>query len=392
MSKSTTERNGHDRQQRMLCRDGEIEIVTDAEVWSSLAETYDIPTEEVGLIDFNRTGVSLPNGEVPVRFRVRFNGELLYPDGPPSWYALPVRLNGDTAFSVADGELRFGDTTVGSVGELFLDTCESSYQRGPHLLNLNSRSRSNCGGCRACVHNYKNLYDSTVLHDQEQLVTRADMERFFDEKQATGLDVTALQQIAVVTGLFGSEDAVIEHMQLLAETVRARGFSGELMYFGCEVNSDEGLDAFADIGHIALVYAVDNFTKRDRLLAKVKAGMSLADAKDTMQRAKDRGIETTFAYIAGVDPIDDLVEGFELFKDAITRFPVVNIYQVQTTSQVKVMEEGAKRLEYYVQARRAIEEVMADTPLRPKRWENYRPLWYRSFNGEELENNPYGDL
>ena len=76
------------------------------------------------------------------------------------------------------------DKEIGKcTSEIMLDTCESSYQRGPRLLNLNSRSRSNCGGCKACVHNYKNFYDNTVIKDQKQLITEEDLEKFFDTKK-----------------------------------------------------------------------------------------------------------------------------------------------------------------------------------------------------------------
>jgi hypothetical protein len=377
--------------ERSLCRDNQIEITDTVESWERLSGIYSIPTEEVGLIDFNRSGVFLPNHEVVTNYRVRFKGNLIYPDGSSSWYALPVRKEGDTNFNITGNCLCLGGLAIGAVEELVLDTCESSYKRGPNLLNLNSRSRSNCGGCRACVHHYKNLYDETVIHDQDQLVAKGDLERFFDSSQNLDIDVSKLDQIAVVTGLFGSEEAVVEHMKLIAEVVRPRGFTGELMYFGCEVNSEGALDELAKLGNFALVYALDNFTKREKLLARTKSLLTIGDAKRTLDLAKERGILTTFAYIAGIDPITDMAEGFRELKDSVTRFPIVNIYQVQVAAQVKIMDEAAKKLGYYLQARNTIEGIMGDTPLRPKRWENYRPLWYRSFNGEILQDKPYGD-
>ena len=378
-------------EERSLFRDHNIEVTETAENWDALAAAYDTPAEEIGLIDFNRSGVHLPNDEVATSFRARFKANLIYPEGSSSWYALPVRREVDTNFNVADGSLHLGSLMLGTVAELMLDTCESSYKRGPNLLNLNSRSRSNCGGCRACVHNYKNLYDETVIHDQKQLITKGDLEEFFDSEQNLELDVANLDQIAVVTGLFGGEEAVTNHMKLIDEVVRPRGFTGELMYFGCEVNSPEALDELASLGNTSLIYALDNFTKRERLLAKTKSLLTIEDSQTTLDLAKERGIATTFAYIAGIDPIQDMVDGFKKLKSSLTRFPVVNIYQVQVPAQVKIMDESAKRLEYYVQARVAIEKILGDTSLRPKRWENYRPLWYRSFDGEPLPDRPYGD-
>ena len=367
-----------------------IEITRNMEEWQYLAEKYQVRPEEIGLIDFNRSGIALPDGEVRPNFRVRFTGTINYTDDE-SWFALPVRRSEDTLFSARDGQLFFDDKLIGLTGPMMLDTCDTSYQRGPHLLNLNSRSRSNCAGCRACVHNDKTLYDGTVIKDQHELTTKDDLEIFFDDKQSKGLDVANLKQIAVVTGLFNDEAEIVQHMKDISETVRPRGFQGELMYFGCQVNSDGALATLAELGDFSLIYAVDNFTNRKKFLAPFKAGISLDQAKDTMGRARDNGIQTSFAYIAGVDSLEDLKSGMQLFAEASTRFPVVNIFHVQTRVQGKVMDDDAKRLEYYIKARREIEEVFRNTDMRPRRWENYRPLWYRTFADEQLDVNAFGE-
>lgn len=363
------------------------ELVSNYKLYESLGEKYNVKPSEITQIDLNRSGIYLPNNEVREDFRVRFKGELL--DKPESWFALPVRSGEDTPFNAHDGKIYFLDKEIGTGGELLLDTCESSYQRGPHLLNLNSRSRSNCGGCKACVHNYNNLYDSTVIKDNTPLKTEEDIERFFDSKN---IDVSKLVQIAVVTGLFHGEKNVVEHMKLVNKVAKRRGFQGELMYFGCEVNSNEALDELSKIDNFAIIYALDNFTKRDILLAKTKSLITLETARETLLKAKDRGMNTTIAYISGIDSTKDMVEGFSKIKDSLTRFPVINIYQIQTPEQAKIMNEEASKLEYYVQSRVLLEDVFADTGFKPKRWENYRPLWYQYYGNEELPDNSYGQL
>ena len=163
------------------------EITKRYEVYEKLADEYNINLSEILQIDLNRSGVYLKNGEVKENFRVRFKGKIL--DDYETWYALPVRSKEDTPFVVADGFIYFYDKKIGISKDLALDTCEASYQRGPNLINLNSRSRSNCGGCKACVHNYHNLYDSTVIKDHLSLKTREDIEGFFDRKN---LDISKL--------------------------------------------------------------------------------------------------------------------------------------------------------------------------------------------------------
>ncbi|MDD5147755.1 MAG: hypothetical protein PHV63_04395 [Candidatus Daviesbacteria bacterium] len=375
---------------RLMCS-GNVEITQSPEIWQQLSNQYGVPVGEILYIDLNRSGIRLPNNEVRVNYRARFIATVDPEENTRTWFALPVRGEGDTYFSTSDGHLRFQDQVLANTGQIYLDTCDVSYQRGPRLLNLNSRSRGNCGGCTACVHNYKDFYDVTVLRDQQKLMTRNDIEAFFDQKEATGLDIASLQQIAVVTGLFGREAAVVKHMRMITETVRPRGFAGELMYFGCEVNSEEALRQLSQLGKFALVYAIDNFTKRAELLAKRKSSISIDTARDTLNKARKYGIATTFAYIAGIDSLSAMEQGFNTLRDSISRFPVVNIFQVQTPGQLSAMEAAAKKLEYYVKARRSIEGILAQTGLKPRRWENYRPLWYTLYNDQPLPANTFGD-
>lgn len=363
-----------------------MEMTRNSGTWINLAKKYNISPFEIAQIDFNRSGIFLPNAEVREDFRVRFKGRLF--NSAESWFALPVRRAEDTLFRGENGKIFFGNGIIGQTEELLLDTCESSYQRGPTLLNLNSRSRSNCGGCTACVHTYKNLYDGTVIKDNQPIVTQEDFEQFLSNKN---IDVSKLDQIAVVTGLFGSEEKVIEHMKIINEVAQRKGFTGELMYFGCEVNSEKALDQLAQISNFAIIYAIDNFTKRDRILAKVKSHITMDMAKQTLMNAKNRGINTSVAYISGIDSLEDMQNGFNYIKESLTRFPVINIYQIQTRGQSGILDEKAKTLEYYVRSRVKLEEAFIDSDLRPRRWENYRPLWYEYFASEKMTGNSYGE-
>ena len=362
-------------------------LIKNMEKYLELSKKYNIHVDEIIQIDLNRCGVYLKNGEVKEDFRVRFKGKIL--NDYETWYALPVRSKDDTPFAVYDGGIYFYDQKIGISKDLTLDTCESSYQRGPNLLNLNSRSRSNCGGCTACVHNYHNLYDSTVLKDKKQIITKEDINSFFDNKS---IDVSKLVQIAVVTGLFKNEAEIVEHLGLINEVAKGRGFNGELMYFGCQVNSDSALKELSELGDFSLIYALDNFTKRELLLSKTKSLITLEYAKDTLLRAKNNNIKTSIAYISGIDSLKKMIEGFKFIKDSLTSFPIINIYQIQTLKQAEILDQNAKNLDFYLDSRIALEEIFKDDNYRPKRWENYRPLWYKYFAGEKLPNNAYGQL
>lgn len=365
-----------------------VTLIDDFEIYQALADEFNVEPQEIIQIDLNRCGIFLKNGEVRENFRVRFKGQI-YGDYE-SWYALPVMSQDDTHFS-SDGEcLYYKNIPIGDVkSELMLDTCENSYQRGPTLLNLNSRSRSNCGGCKACIHNYHKFYDESVIKDKHSLVTRDDLEKFFEYKK---IDVSKLAQIAVVTGLFGSEENVVEHMQLISEVAGERGFKGELMYFGCEVNSEDALKELSKLGNFSIIYAIDNFTNRNIVLAKKKSLITLDFAKNTLDSAKEKGIKTNISYINGLDPLEKLKSGFEYIADSLTDFPVVNVFQMQTSEQSKILTKEATELSYFLKSRIELERIFKDTGLRPKRWANYRPLWYKTFDHEEMPNNAFGQL
>lgn len=362
-------------------------LTNDYNMYEFLSIEYNVKESEIIQIDLNRSGIFLEDGEVKENFRVRFKGKIL--DDYETWFALPVRSKIDTPFRIKKGKIYFQDIQIGIAGDLMLDTCETSYHRGPHLLNLNSRSRSGCGGCRACIHSYGKLYDATVIKDKDMLKTKDDIWNFFENKK---INVKDLAQIAVVTGLFKGEENVVEHMKLIDEVVKEKGFHGELMYFGCEVNSEPALKELASLGRFSLIYALDNFSRREQLLSKAKSLITIKNAKYTLDLAKKNNIKTTISYIAGLDTIDEMKNGFEYLKDSFSSFPIINVYQTQTTEQASVLTDEAKYLNYYLKSRKEIEKIFKHVTYRPKRWENYRPLWYRYFDDEELPNNSFGEL
>ena len=55
-----------------------VRITSEIGEWYSLASKYGVSPQEIGLIDFNRTGVCLDDNDVRIGFRTRFNGTLFY--------------------------------------------------------------------------------------------------------------------------------------------------------------------------------------------------------------------------------------------------------------------------------------------------------------------------
>lgn len=145
-------------------------------------------------------------------------------------------------------------------------------------------------------------------------------------------------------------------------------------------------------GKFSLIYALDNFSKREMLLSKTKSLITVENAKQTLELAKSNNIKTTISYIAGLDTIQEMKDGFTYLKESFSAFPIINVYQTQTAGQANILSEEARDLRYYLESRKEIERIFKDVEYRPKRWENYRPLWYRYFDDEELPNNSFGEL
>lgn len=110
----------------------------------------------------------------------------------------------------------------------------------------------------------------------------------------------------------------------------------------------------------------------------------------SLELAKNKGIRTTISYICGLDSLKELEEGFSYLKESLTHFPIINVYQIQTNDQAKILDKEAKELTYYLKSREIIEKIFVETNCRPKRWSNYRSLWYKYFGEEQLPNNSYG--
>jgi hypothetical protein len=369
-------------EKRAILRDSGIQIVKDQDAYAALSSRFHLPPSEIRYIDLNRTGVYLPNNEVRTGFRARILTEINTLEKRITYFALPVREKGDTSFMASESGLSFKEDILGEIFKIELDTCDTSYMRGPDKLNLNSQRRGNCRGCDFCVHNYDDLYDSSVIKDSTALNSKKQISNFFEGLEKKGVETSKLSQIAVVTGLFHSEERVVEHLQRIKEVVSTLGFEGELLYFGCEVNSPEALRSLSQLGNMTLIYAVDAFTKRNQLMNPEKTRLDLEHIRGVLGYARGLGIKTTYAYVAGIDDLETIARKAEKFMECINRFPVINVYQIQTPGQMSIIRPEAKELDYYLWARLLFEEVFRNSELKPRRWENYRSLWYDFFKGK----------
>jgi len=362
-----------------------------------LSKKYNIPYEDIVFISLNASSM---RSDMPYK-RVRFK---LRPVSRPEetfYFGIPVIHNTPFYLSYQERTLYLRNQEIGKVIDAENDTCDTTYfRRNDTALTLNSNSRSSCFGCAFCATYRQDATDKFKL-DSEEKLDKFLRELFYTpEKYGAArphfhkpilnknIDFPNLYQVAVVTGCFGSEKEAIEHLKMVYEYFKKRGFNGEFKYIGSEIVSKEGLRELADeIDKFNLCLSLECFTRREKLLKNIKANLTLDKAKEVLKFAKELGISTNFTYIIGLDPLHELKENLREFVPYVTKLPIFQIFQPHFEEQKRLRTPGTENIEYYLKARKIIEELFKNTDLRPNSWENYRGLWYFSFADE-----PFSDI
>lgn len=360
-----------------------IETIRDAGLVSA---NRNIPLSEVVFVELNRAGVWLPKDQVPIGFRARFLCNDRFSSKLPFYFAVPVKKMEETRFLVdMDDHLMFDSYELGSVTELEIDTCDCSYfRKGKKVLNLNSNQRGNCKGCTFCIHNYS-IYDERVLKDRQRISGKEAIRGFFETEiiaRNGWNDLSGLEQIAIVTGLFPDEKSVTQHIGDVRQVASEFGFNGPIFFLGSELRSLPALREVNNYGPFSFCYALDCLTNREQRLTKRKKNYSVSQIIQTLEWALADGFETTFSYIVGLDSLEEMSKGINELSKYVNRFPIVNIYQTQAPEQKRIMIPEAHSLDYYLLARKFFEVAFSKNGLSPHNWENYRSLWYHYFNGE----------
>jgi hypothetical protein len=120
------------------------------------------------------------------------------------------------------------------------------------------------------------------------------------------------------------------------------------------------------------------------MLKASKAVLTYPQMPDLLARARRAGLGTSFTYIVGLDPMDELRTGVTALAEQVTEFPNFQVYQAHNSIMSGLRVAGADQLEFYLRARAEIEQIVGPSGLRPVAWECYRPLWYFTFAGERL--------
>jgi hypothetical protein len=348
----------------------QIPYLNDIAHATELAGKYHVPVEDVLMIGLNLSGVCYGNVK---NDRGRFS--IIMPSGKSYYVALTIT---DTLSNfIHDGStVSLGNEIIGNVTEIEKDTCTDSYWRNRNHLTLNSNSRSICRGCDFC-RTYDLKREDAPLTEVEHLEKRAS-----ELAQEIGGDFSKVDAIGIVTGCFPNEDIIVNHIRLIRKVFSQIGFKGEIQYIGSQIKNATSIASLIKDGPFALYLTLEVFSRREVLMKKQKSSLTLPESLRLLKATKDMGGESSFLYIAGLDPMSIICDELPQFASVVTRFPQLQTYQLYTPDQIVLRDLEAGSLDYYLRLRQLAEDVFPD--LRPVTFHNYRGLWYSQYRGESI--------
>mgnify|MGYP004465298927 FL=1 len=336
----------------------------------NLSKEFNVPFENVLSIALNRYGVIIPNFKDN---RVRFNLKLLNSD-VSCFYAVCVNTYMDSPFLLSDNNLFLGDKLIGNTLEIELDTCTSTYFRNDKkAITFNSNSRSKCVGCKFC--------GTYSLTDEDNLdfTTKDNIKKYFEDLLLSN-DINSMnniEEVTICTGCFPSEDDLINHLLLVNSSFSDMGYNGRLNYIGSQLRDyDKIKKLHNEVNDFGLFLTIEKFLEREKFMRMEKASLTIEKSKDLLSYCSSLGITTTFLYILGLEDLNTINKYFSYLSDSINKFPIVQVFQDYTPSQENYRCSQAKDIEYYLNAKKIINEIFKDKEMKPKLWECFRSLYY----------------
>ncbi len=343
---------------------------------ATVAAHYHVPVEDALLIAVNLFGISSEQNRHRARITLRLTS---VPDVP--WMVIVPLNAARSPFKLMAQDLYLGKDLVGHVQRIDADEAVGGYFRhGGSAATLNPNARSRCVGCAFCPNTLEAAADPRLAEQRELAELLAAM-----TEQHPRHDLTELSEVTVSTGCFQREDSAVSHLVGLRAVLRERGITARIGFLTSVIQSDA---AFADLAEAVAPFVLrltaECFTRRDLLLKASKARLPFDDMPELLHRARSAGLGTSFTYVVGLDPLLELRTGVAALVEQVSDFPNFQVYQAHNSIMAALRAPGAEHLEFYLQARAEIEQIMGGKGLRPQAWECYRPLWYFTFAGHRL--------
>lgn len=355
----------------------------DIDVIARLSEQYGMPLEDIMFIALNIHGVKLDCEYDRIRMDFRLADSKLFSYAKERgeldhFFALPV--NPGSELLLVGDVLSLQDTIVGQAINPEEDISELNYfRRKKTALNFNPNSRSSCAGCRFC-------YTSHLTpNDKQRIETGTDLKIFFENwmNEYGFADLSHLVRVAIVTGNYRNSEDLCRFLLEFKRVLKEYSFSGEIFYLGSQIAMPEQLRRLAEIQPFCICFSLETFERRD-LLRRDKKALGLDDARDAMDCALGLGYEVNFSYILGMESLQVMELNMCHFREHVNRFPIINIFQRHKFQGPNLTDPAANCLEYYLDARQILERLFEQKSMRPLPWENYRSLWFLTFDKEPL--------
>lgn len=343
---------------------------------NGLAHQYEVPVEDVLLIALNLHGILADQPRHRARVTVRL---ATAPEVP--WMVIVPLNAAESPFQLSGEELLLGPRPVAQVQRVDADEAVGGYFRNSgRAATLNPNARSRCVGCAFCPNTLEAAADPRLSEERE-------LGELFEamREQHPRHDLTELREVTVSTGCFEREAAAIAHLVGLRRVLDTFDITARIGFLTSVVETDIAFARLAaQVSPFVLRLTVECFTRRDLMLKASKARLPPSVLPDLLRRAQAAGLDTSYTYVVGLDPLADLRAGVGGLAPHVTDFPNFQVYQAHNAIMAGLRSPGAHAVEFYLQARRDIEQIMGASGLRPQAWEGYRPLWYFAFAGEEL--------
>ena len=338
--------------------------------FKQLAENYEVPIQNVVSIALNRYGIICKDIDDS---RLRFNLSILGED-KPTFFAVCVNTYLDSPFELIKDKLYLDGEIVGTVSNIEKDTCTSTYFRNDKkVITLNSNSRSKCVGCKFCG-TYSLSEDDAVDFSTEDKIQEYFI-KFLTDNDV--YNISNIENITVCTGCFENEDELVKHLITLKIALSKLGFNGSINYIGSQLRDYNKIKILKDIiGDFGIYLTIEKFLDREKFMKPVKSSLTLDKAKDLLEYSSSIGVTTTFLYILGLEELETVEKYMYYFKESINKFPIVQVFQDYTPEQEKYRCEEAKDVEYYLKARKMMDDIFSNTELSPKLWECFRSLYH----------------
>lgn len=344
----------------------------------ALSSSFSIPLIDVLSIAINRYGIRADITDKRIRFKIH----LL--DYNKAYYMAVCVNTFDSPFYLDDKKrLLLNNEVLGNIFDIEKDTCDTTYfRRNKTELTLNSNMRSRCQGCTFCGTYNLDPDDRIDMSDENKIA--AFLTTFLQDNHMDSLK--DLVRVTICTGCFSNESELVGHILTVSKVFKDFGFNKRIRYIGSQIRTEEAMDLIkSKLPYFSLSLTVECFSNREQRMRKEKASLDMTEILKVLKRAKEHDFSTNYLYIVGLDELNVLKTGISKLTPYINRMPIFQVMQNYIGEHEVQRVEEAKGLEYYLKARKIIEEQFSNTELHPRSWENYRGLFYTMYQDKSLD-------